>query len=80
MQCLGKTSFLIQSFLKYQKQRTAPNGQSSNWGDIFAGVPLEFYSGTYIFLSFSADDTSLFTVVEKIPIQRSVGLCLENVI
>ena len=35
----GQLLFLIQSFLKDRKQRTVLNGQSSNWGDISAGVP-----------------------------------------
>ena len=30
---------LVQSFLMFHKQPTVLNGQSSNWGDISAGVP-----------------------------------------
>ena len=70
----GQLLFLIQSFLKDRKQRTVLNGQSSNWGDISAGVP----QGPLFFLVYIndlavglkcnvklfADDTSLFTVVE----------------
>ena len=70
--------FLIQSFLKDQKQRTVLNGQNSKWGDISAGVPQVSILGPLFFLVYInelvlglkcngklfADDTSLFTVVE----------------
>ena len=35
----GQLLLLIESFLSGRKQRTVLNGQSSNWGDISAGVP-----------------------------------------
>ena len=74
----GQLLFLIQSFLKNRKQRTVLNGQSSNWGDISAGVPQGSILGPLFFLVYIndlavglkcnvklfADDTSLFTVVE----------------
>ena len=74
----GQLLFLIQSFLKDRKQRTVLNGQSSNWGDISAGVPPGSILGPLFFLVYIndlavglkcdvkllADDTSLFTVVE----------------
>ena len=74
----GQLLFLIQSFLKDRKQRTVLNGQSSNWGDISAGVPQGSILGPLFFLVYMndlavglkcnvklfADDTSLFTVVE----------------
>ena len=74
----GQLLFLIQSFLKDRKQRTVLNGQSSNWGDISAGVPQGSILGPLFFLVYIndlavgikcnvklfADDTSLFTVVE----------------
>ena len=70
--------FLIQSFLEDRKQRTVLNGQSSNWGDISAGVPQGSILGPLIFLVYIndqavglkcdvklfADCTSVFTVVE----------------
>ena len=74
----GQLLFLIQSFLKDRKQRTVLNGQSSNWGDISAGVPQGSILGPLFFLVYIndlavglkcnvklfADDTSLFTVAE----------------
>ena len=74
----GQLLFLIQSFLNDRKQRTVLNGQSSNWGDISAGVPQGSILGPLFFLVYIndlsvglkcnvklfADDTSLFTVVE----------------
>ena len=69
---------LIQSFLSGRKQRAVLNGQSSNWGDISAGVPQGSILGPLFFLVYINDlavglkcnvklfddDTSLFTVVE----------------
>ena len=74
----GQLLPLIQSFLSGRKQRTVLNGQSSNWGDISAGVPQGSILGPLIFFMYIndlaidlkcnvklfADDTSLFTVVE----------------
>ena len=74
----GQLLSLIQSFLTDRKQRTVLNGQSSNWGDISAGVPQGSILGPLFFLVYIndltadlkcnvklfADDTSLFTVVE----------------
>ena len=74
----GQLLLLIQSFLSGRKQRTLLNGQSSNWGDISAGVPQGSILGPLFFLEYIndlaiglrcnvklfADDTSLFTVVE----------------
>ena len=74
----GQLLLLIQSFLSGRKQRTVLNGQSSNWGDISAGVPQGSILGPLFFLVYIndlaiglrcnvklfADDTSLFTVVE----------------
>ena len=40
----GKLLLLIQNFLKNRKQRTELNGQTSNWGDLSAGVPQGFSS------------------------------------
>ena len=73
----GQLHSLIQSFLKDCKQRTVLNGQSSNWGDISAGVPQGSILGPLFFLVYIndltdlkcnakqfADDTSLFTLVE----------------
>ena len=74
----GQLLLLIQSFLSCRKQRTVLNGQSSNWGDISAGVPQGSILGPLFFLVYIndlaiglrcnvklfADDTSLFTVVE----------------
>ncbi len=74
----GELLSLIKSFLKDRKQRTVLNGQSSNWGDISAGVPQGSILGPLFFLVYIndltaglkcnvklfADDTSLFTVVE----------------
>ena len=73
----GQFLSLIQSFLKGRKQRTVLNGQSSNWGDISAGVPQGSILGPLFFLIYIndltaglkcnvklfADDTSLFTIV-----------------
>ena len=73
----GQLLLLIQSFLSGRKQRTVLNGQSSNWGDISAGVPQGSILGPLFFLVYIndlaiglrcnvklfADDTSLFTVV-----------------
>ena len=66
------------NILSHRKQRTVLNGQSSNWGDISAGVPQGSILGPLFFLVYVndlavglkcnvklfADDTSLFTVVE----------------
>ena len=74
----GQLLFLIQSFLNDPKQRKVLNGQSSNWGDVSAGVPQGSILGPLFFLVYMndlsvglkcnvklfADDTSLFTVVE----------------
>ena len=74
----GQLLLLIQSFLSGRRQRTVLNGQSSNWGDISAGVPQGSILGPLLFLVYIndlaiglkcyvklfADDTSLFTVVE----------------
>ena len=74
----GQLLFLIQNFLKNRKQRTVLNGQSSNWGDISAGVLQGSILGPLLFpvyisdlaiglkcnVKLFADDTSLFTVVE----------------
>ena len=74
----GQFLSLIQSFLKDRKQRTVLNGQSSNWGDISAGVPQGSILGPLLFLIYIndltagltcnvklfADDTSLFTIVQ----------------
>ena len=74
----GQLLLLIQSFLGGRKQRTVLNGQSSNWGDISAGVPQGSILGPLFFLVYIndlaiglrcnvklfADDTSLFAVVE----------------
>ena len=74
----GQLLYLIQIFLKDRKQRTVLNGQSSNWGDISAGVPQGSILGSSFFLVYIndlavglkcnaklfANDTSLFTVVE----------------
>ena len=74
----GQLLFLIQGFLKDRKQRTVLNGQSSNWGDISAGVPQGSILGPLFFLVYIndlavglkcnvklfADNTSLFKVVE----------------
>ena len=48
----GQLLLLIQSFLKDQQQRTVLNGQSSNWGDISAGVPQGSILGPLFFLVF----------------------------
>ncbi len=75
---LDSPLLLIQSFLKDGKQKTVLNGQSSEWGDISAGVPQGSILGPLFFLVYIndlaiglkcnvkmfADDTSLFTVVE----------------
>ena len=75
----GQLLCLIQSFLKNRKQRTVLNGQTSNWGDISAGVPQGSILGPLFFLVYIndlaeglkcnvklfADDTSLFTVVKE---------------
>ena len=75
----GQLLSLIKSFLKNRKQRTVLNGQCSNWGDIFAGVPQGSILGPLFFLVYIndltadlkcnvklfADDTSLFTVVQE---------------
>ena len=74
----GQLLLLIQSFLSGRKQRTVLNGQSSNWGEISAGVSQGSILGPLFFLVYIndlavglkcnvklfADDTSLFTVVE----------------
>ena len=51
----GQLLFLIQSFLKDRKQRTVLNGQSSNWGDISAGVPQGSILGPLFFLVYIND-------------------------
>ena len=75
----GQLLFLIQYFLKNRKQRTVLNGQSSNWGDISAGVPQGSILGPLLFLVYIndlaiglkcnvklfADDTSFFTMVYR---------------
>ena len=75
----AKLLLLIRSFLNDRKQKTALNGQSSNWGDILAGVPHGSILRLLLFLVYTndlaaglkcnvklfADDTSLFTVVEE---------------
>ncbi len=45
----GQLLLLIQSFLKDRKQRTILNGQSSDWGDILAGVPQGSILGPLLF-------------------------------
>ena len=76
----GKLLLQVQSFLNDRKQRTVLNGQSSNWGDISAGVPQGSILGPLFFLVYIndlavglkcnvklfADDISLFTVVEDL--------------
>ena len=74
----GDLLSLLKNFLADRKQRTVLNGQSSNWGDICAGVPQGSILGPLFFLIYIndltenikckvklfADDTSLFTIVE----------------
>ncbi len=74
----GQLLHLVKDFLKNRKQRTVLNGQSSNWGDIMAGVPQGSILGPLFFLVYIndltaglkcnvklfADDTSLFTIVK----------------
>ena len=68
---------LIQDFVKSRNQRTVLNGQSSNWGDISAGLSHSSIIGPFFFLGYIndltvdlkcnfklfADDTSSFTTV-----------------
>ena len=74
----GQLLHLVKDLLKNRKQRTVLNGQSSNWGDIMAGVPQGSILGPLFFLVYIndltaglkcnvklfADDTSLFTIVK----------------
>ena len=74
----GNLLLLLQRFLSNRKQRTVLNGQTSNWGNIFAGVPQGSILGLLFFLIYIndltqnlkcsvklfADDTSLLTILQ----------------
>ena len=63
----GQLLFLIQSFLNDRKQRTVLNGQSSNWGDISAGVPQGSILGPLFFLVYINDAVYLCTMLSYLP-------------
>ena len=71
---------ILQDFLCNRKQRVVLNGQFSSWADVNAGVPQGSILGPLLFLIYlndlsdglksecklSADDTSLFSVINDI--------------
>ena len=73
----GPLYLLLENYLKNRKQRVVLNGQTSEWKDIFAGVPQGSILGPLLFLIYIndlpdglisnaklfADDTSIFSVI-----------------
>ena len=71
---------IFEDFLRNRKQRVVPNGQTSNWQNIHAGVPQGSILGPLMFLIYIhdlaenlssnpklfADDNSFFSVVRDL--------------
>ena len=76
----GNLLNIFEDFLRNRKQRVVLNGQTSNWENIYAGVPQGSILGSLLFLIYIndlaenlssnpklfADDTSLFSVVRDL--------------
>ena len=81
----GNLLNIFEDFLKNRKQRVVLIGQTSNWENIYAGVPQGSILGTLLFLIYIndlaenlssnpklfADDTSLFSVVRDLKISAN---------
>ena len=75
----GPLYLLLENYLKNRKQRVVLNGQTSEWKDIFAGVPQGSVLGPLIVLIYIndlpdglisnaklfADDTSIFSIINN---------------
>ena len=67
----GPLYILLENHLKNRKQRVVLNGQTTEWKDIFAGVPQGLVEGPLRFLmtglisdaKLFADVTSIFSVI-----------------
>ena len=82
----GDTINILQDFLRNRKQRVVLNSQCSSWGDVIAGVPQGSSLEPLLFIIYIndlpdgfksecklfADDTSLFSVINDIILQRVI--------